>query len=93
MQGNAEKYLNKDRLPHIWCPGCGNGIVLGALIRAFDRLGVDQDKTVVISGIGCSSRAAGYPVSYTHLDVYKRQGSTPSPFFHCAILVVLDGQA
>lgn len=60
MQGNAERYLNKERLPHIWCPGCGNGIVLGALIRAFNKMGVDQDKTVVISGIGCSSRASGY---------------------------------
>lgn len=60
MQGNAEKYLRLDRLPHIWCPGCGNGIVLGALVRAFDQLGYDQDKTVIVSGIGCSSRAAGY---------------------------------
>jgi len=60
MQNSAEKYLRTDKLPHIWCPGCGNGIVLGAMVRAFDKLGCDQNNTVIVSGIGCSSRAAGY---------------------------------
>lgn len=60
MQKNIEKYLRVEKLPHIWCPGCGNGIVLGALVRAFDQLKVNQDKTVIVSGIGCSSRATGY---------------------------------
>lgn len=60
MQNSIEKYLRTERLPHIWCPGCGNGIVLGAMVRAFDKMGCDQDNTVIVSGIGCSSRAAGY---------------------------------
>lgn len=60
MPDESMKYLRLDRLPHIWCPGCGNGIVLGALARAFAELKLDRDKTVVVSGIGCSSRAAGY---------------------------------
>ncbi len=60
MQNSAEKYLRTEKLPHIWCPGCGNGIVLGAMVRAFEKLGCDQDNTVIVSGIGCSSRAAGY---------------------------------
>lgn len=60
MLESTDKYLRIEKLPHIWCPGCGNGIVLGALVRAFDKLACDQDKTVVVSGIGCSSRAAGY---------------------------------
>ncbi|HHT64164.1 MAG: 2-oxoacid:ferredoxin oxidoreductase subunit beta [Bacillota bacterium] len=55
-----EKYFRTDRLPHIWCPGCGNGIVLSAFARAMEELGVDQDQTVVVSGIGCSSRATTY---------------------------------
>jgi len=54
------KYIRKENLPHIWCAGCGHGIVMGAVIRAIDRAGLDQDKTVVVSGIGCSSRAPGY---------------------------------
>jgi 2-oxoglutarate ferredoxin oxidoreductase subunit beta len=55
-----EKYLRPELLPHIWCPGCGNGILLGAILRAIDKLSLDQKKTVIVSGIGCSSRASGY---------------------------------
>jgi 2-oxoglutarate ferredoxin oxidoreductase subunit beta len=54
------KYLRKDKLPHIWCSGCGHGTILNSFVRAFDKSGLDQDKTVVISGIGCSGRATGY---------------------------------
>ncbi len=53
-------YFRQDRLPHIWCPGCGHGTVTGALVRAIDRLGLDKNKVCVVSGIGCSSRAVGY---------------------------------
>jgi 2-oxoglutarate ferredoxin oxidoreductase subunit beta len=56
----AEKYLRMDKMPHIWCPGCGNGIVLQAMIRAIDQLKLDKNNTVIVSGIGCSSRAPGY---------------------------------
>lgn len=55
-----KKYLRNDKLPHIWCPGCGNGIVLSALERALEAANVDKDKTVIISGIGCSSRMPTY---------------------------------
>ena len=55
-----EKYLRVNKMPHIWCPGCGHGIVTQAIIRAVDELGIDTEKTVVVSGIGCSSRAPGY---------------------------------
>jgi 2-oxoglutarate ferredoxin oxidoreductase subunit beta len=55
-----EKYLRAERLPFIWCPGCGNGIVLQAMLGAIDRLGLGQDEVVMVSGIGCSSRATGY---------------------------------
>lgn len=55
------KYLRHDkRFPHVWCPGCGNGIVLGALIRAIDRLGLAKDDIVLASGIGCSGRMNVY---------------------------------
>ncbi|WP_371381660.1 2-oxoacid:ferredoxin oxidoreductase subunit beta [Sporomusa aerivorans] len=49
-----------NRLPHIWCPGCGNGIVMKAIVNAIEKAGLEQDKTVIVSGIGCSSRASGY---------------------------------
>jgi 2-oxoglutarate ferredoxin oxidoreductase subunit beta len=57
---SIEKYLHTERLPHIWCPGCGIGTVTGALLRAALDLGLEKDKTVVVTGIGCSSRAGGY---------------------------------
>jgi len=55
-----DKYLRQDKLPHMWCPGCGNGIVINAMIRAIEKTGINQDDVVVVSGIGCSSRANGY---------------------------------
>jgi 2-oxoglutarate ferredoxin oxidoreductase subunit beta len=55
------KYLRHDKkFPHVWCPGCGNGIVLGALIRAIDGLGLEKDEIVLASGIGCSGRMNVY---------------------------------
>jgi 2-oxoglutarate ferredoxin oxidoreductase subunit beta len=41
-------------------PGCGNGIVLGAMIRAIDRLAYRKDDIVMVSGIGCSGRLPVY---------------------------------
>lgn len=55
-----DKYLVKEKLPTMWCPGCGNGIVLQSLIRAIDEMNLDLDKVVFVSGIGCSSRAVNY---------------------------------
>jgi 2-oxoglutarate ferredoxin oxidoreductase subunit beta len=55
------KYLRHDKkFPHVWCPGCGNGIVLGSLIRAIDRTGFEKDDIVLVSGIGCSGRLPVY---------------------------------
>ncbi len=55
-----EDFLRKSRMPHIWCPGCGNGIILHSFLQAVADLEMDLDKTVVVSGIGCMGRAAGY---------------------------------
>jgi 2-oxoglutarate/2-oxoacid ferredoxin oxidoreductase subunit beta len=55
---NMYKYLEK--MPHIWCAGCGNGIVVGAMLRAIETLQVDQEQIAVVSGIGCSGRAGNY---------------------------------
>lgn len=54
------KSLRVDRLPHIWCQGCGLGIVLHAYADALEETGVDLDKVATISGIGCAGRASGY---------------------------------
>ncbi len=55
-----DTYLRADRMPHIWCPGCGIGTAVNAFVRALVKTGQPLDKTAVISGIGCTARVAGY---------------------------------
>ena len=54
------RYMRVDHLPQIWCPGCGNGILMRDVAAAIDDLKLEREKVVIVSGIGCSSRAAGY---------------------------------
>ena len=55
------QYLRpKKKFPSVWCAGCGNGTVMGAIIRAIDKLGYTKDEVVMVSGIGCSSRLPVY---------------------------------
>jgi 2-oxoglutarate ferredoxin oxidoreductase subunit beta len=61
-----DEMLRADRLPHIWCPGCGLGIVTGCLVEAIRGSGIPQVRHVVVSGIGCTSRIPGY----LNLDTY-----------------------
>ncbi|MFX0029949.1 MAG: thiamine pyrophosphate-dependent enzyme [Candidatus Hermodarchaeota archaeon] len=56
----ANKYLRKDLMPSMFCPGCGNGQVLSYTIRAIDDLNIPQNNLVFVSGIGCSSRLPAY---------------------------------
>lgn len=51
-----KSYLRETRLPSIWCPGCGNGIIVKALLQAIATLGFKNDEVVVVGGIGCSGR-------------------------------------
>ncbi len=55
-----DKYLRKEMLPTMFCPGCGIGSALQFTLRAIDDLGLSQDEIVWVSGIGCSSRVPGY---------------------------------
>jgi len=55
------KYLRSSkRFPHVWCPGCGIGIVMGSIVRAVDALSWKKDDIVMVSGIGCTSRMPVY---------------------------------
>ncbi|MCC6587343.1 MAG: 2-oxoacid:ferredoxin oxidoreductase subunit beta [Bryobacterales bacterium] len=56
----VEQFLRSERVPHIWCPGCGIGTTVNAFARAVIDSGLDPNKVVVVSGIGCSGRVAGY---------------------------------
>ncbi len=59
-QHPLERYLRMDRVPHIWCSGCGLGTIATCFMKALDETGIDPDKVVVVSGIGCTGRIAGY---------------------------------
>jgi 2-oxoglutarate/2-oxoacid ferredoxin oxidoreductase subunit beta len=56
MSEQYRHFLRLKQLPHVWCPGCGNGSIVKALLETIGDLGLDQDKVVVVSGIGCSGR-------------------------------------
>jgi len=56
-----ERYLrHQKKFPHVWCAGCGIGIVMGAIVRAVDAVGLSNDEVAMISGIGCSGRMPVY---------------------------------
>ncbi len=57
---NYKDYLKEERLPSSWCGGCGNGLVLKTVTQVFEELNYKGDEVVVVSGIGCSGRSAGY---------------------------------
>ncbi len=65
MNSIAEKYLRKDSLPFLWCPGCANGTILAAALRAIDQLAIIDDMAL-IGGIGCS----GWIPVYVKTDVF-----------------------
>jgi len=71
-----DRFLKEGRIPHIWCSGCGIGIAFTAFVKALEKGGFDPDKTVVVSGIGCSGRAAGY----LNLDTFHTTHGRPIPF-------------
>jgi 2-oxoglutarate ferredoxin oxidoreductase subunit beta len=73
---SVEAYLRTDRLPHIWCPGCGIGTTVNCFANALDTSGLDLDKVVVVSGIGCTGRVAGY----TNLDSFHTTHGRAIPF-------------
>lgn len=60
MSNLIYKYMRPEDLPHIWCAGCGNGVIMRDVAQAIENLGLNRNRTVIVSGIGCSSRAAGY---------------------------------
>ncbi|MBN2122707.1 MAG: 2-oxoacid:ferredoxin oxidoreductase subunit beta [Deltaproteobacteria bacterium] len=65
-------YLRERFMPHIWCPGCGHGIVMNNLIRAVENLGLQKNDIVMVTGIGCSSRISGYLDFHTLHTIHGR---------------------
>jgi 2-oxoglutarate ferredoxin oxidoreductase subunit beta len=68
----VKDYLRQRFFPQIWCAGCGHGIIMGSMIRAIEKLELDKNEIVVISGIGCSSRMPGYLDFHTMHTLHGR---------------------
>lgn len=71
-----DSFLRVDRIPHIWCAGCGIGPATGCFVRAIGRAEINPDKIAVVSGIGCTGRVAGY----VRLDSFHTTHGRAIPF-------------
>jgi 2-oxoglutarate ferredoxin oxidoreductase subunit beta len=71
-----EGFLRMDRIPHIWCPGCGIGVVVSSFAEALRKSKLDLDKVCIVSGIGCTGRVAGY----VKLDSFHSTHGRAIPF-------------
>jgi len=68
----VKDYIRQRFFPHLWCSGCGHGIVLNGLIRSVEKLGMSRNEMVMVSGIGCSSRISGYMDFHTLHTIHGR---------------------
>ena len=71
-----DKLIRADRMPHIWCSGCGLGTNFTCYLTAMEKSGLDLDKCVIISGIGCTGRIPGY----TNIDSFHTTHGRAIPF-------------
>lgn len=71
-----DPYLRAERMPHIWCSGCGLGLVVNCFLRGLIKSRLELDKVVVVSGIGCTGRASGY----INLDSFHTTHGRAIPF-------------
>ncbi len=71
-----DKYLREDRLPHIWCPGCGAGEIVTAYVNALIEAEADIKKQAMVCGIGCVGRISGY----LKMDSFHTTHGRPIPF-------------
>jgi 2-oxoglutarate/2-oxoacid ferredoxin oxidoreductase subunit beta len=75
-QNPVEQFLRVDRMPHIWCPGCGIGTTVNCFSRALLDSNIDLKSLAIVSGIGCTGRVAGY----VNLDSFHTTHGRAIPF-------------
>lgn len=73
---SAHEYLREDRMPHIWCSGCGLGTAMNAFIEALKGASLNLKDIALVSGIGCTGRIAGY----INVDSYHTTHGRAIPF-------------
>jgi 2-oxoglutarate/2-oxoacid ferredoxin oxidoreductase subunit beta len=72
----VEPFLRTDRMPHIWCPGCGIGTTVNCFSRALIESCMNVNDMAIVSGIGCTGRVAGY----VNLDSFHTTHGRAIPF-------------
>ena len=72
----VEPFLRSERMPHIWCPGCGIGTSVNSFARALTDANLDLQNVAIVSGIGCTGRVAGY----MNLDSFHTTHGRAIPF-------------
>lgn len=76
LDNPVNELLRIDRMPSIWCPGCGIGTTVNCFVRALAEAGLDLDDVAIVSGIGCTGRVAGY----VRLDSFHTTHGRAIPF-------------
>jgi 2-oxoglutarate/2-oxoacid ferredoxin oxidoreductase subunit beta len=76
VRNPVERFIRTDRMPHIWCPGCGIGTTVNCFARALEKTKTDLQKLAIVSGIGCTGRVAGY----ANLDSFHTTHGRAIPF-------------
>jgi 2-oxoglutarate ferredoxin oxidoreductase subunit beta len=71
-----DNLLRTDRIPHIWCSGCGIGTVFSCVLTAIRKSGYPLNDVAMVSGIGCTGRMAGY----LNLDSFHTTHGRAIPF-------------
>jgi len=75
-ENTVESFLRMDRMPHIWCPGCGIGTTVNCFAHALETSGLDLEQVAIVSGIGCTGRVSGY----MNLDSFHTTHGRAIPF-------------
>ncbi|NIS72622.1 MAG: 2-oxoacid:ferredoxin oxidoreductase subunit beta [Proteobacteria bacterium] len=87
MARAMEAYLRPQIKGTPFCPGCGHGILMGLILRAIDGLGMDMNRFLFVSGIGC---AAWIPSPHFKADTLHTLHGRAIPFATGAKLVNPD---
>lgn len=67
---NRKEYISDQEVR--WCPGCGDYAILATFQGMLPKLGIKRENTVIVSGIGCSSRFPYYLNTYGMHSIHGR---------------------